>query len=247
MAGDSKTTSDDERGSVAGAAAGGVEGSPAGLSRRALLTSLAAGATGGGLLGAVNRGAMAAGSRSRRHIRLRPPGARDEPAFLAACLRCGQCIDACPYKTLRLAGPREGAARSMGTPFFLAEEVPCELCAGYDELLCIAACPTNALEPVDGLRTIRIGTAVLLEETCLAFNGVMCRSCWHACPFPNEAIRFDARLRPEVVEEACIGCGLCTRACPTTPRAIPVRPRGGELDCDAHRDTDAEVDEEEER
>jgi Na+-translocating ferredoxin:NAD+ oxidoreductase RNF subunit RnfB len=71
-----------------------------------------------------------------------------------------------------------------------------------------------------------MGTAVIDRSICLAYNRVMCRSCWHACPFPGEAIVFDAMLRPVVNEEACIGCGLCTHACPTEVTSIPIRPRG---------------------
>ena len=34
---------------------------------------------------------------------IRPPGAIDEDQFLGACVRCGLCVRACPYDTLRLA------------------------------------------------------------------------------------------------------------------------------------------------
>ena len=44
--------------------------------------------------------------------------------------------------------------------------------------------------------------------------------------FANEAIVFDESLRPVVVEDVCIGCGLCDFACPTEPSAIPIVPRG---------------------
>ena len=33
-------------------------------------------------------------------VRLRPPGAKNENAFASACVRCGQCVQACPYDTL---------------------------------------------------------------------------------------------------------------------------------------------------
>jgi ferredoxin-type protein NapG len=158
---------------------------------------------------------------------LRPPGALPEADFLAACTRCGQCVQECPYDTLKLADLACGAA--AGTPYLDAIEVPCYLCAGEDELLCIVTCPTSALQPVEDFREIRMGTAVIDEGVCYAYNGAICRSCWHACPFPDEAIVFDKMLRPVVVEETCIGCGLCTYACPTVPNAIPIRPAGVEV------------------
>lgn len=211
-------------------------------SRRSFLLALGAGLCAGGSAGALYRTAGAApGSRQwtadhdpeqrRLLLRplflrplLRPPGALPESDFLAACVRCGQCVAACPFDTLLLAG--DGAGEARGTPCVAAERIPCYLCRGHDGLKCIDACPTGALRPVENNYAIRMGTAVIVEEICLAYNSVVCRSCWHACPFPDEAIRFDDRLRPVVDEEFCIGCGLCTHACPTAPTSIPIRPHG---------------------
>jgi len=187
--------------------------------RRQFLLATATGAVAGATGGAIFR---AAGGKACRSSLLRPPGALPEDDFLAACVRCGQCVEACPFKTLELAGADGGVA--LATPYFDAEKIPCYLCQGYDELECIAACPTKALQPVDGIREVAIGTAVIVEEICLAYNCVVCRSCWHACPLPGEAISFDSMLRPVVNEEACIGCGLCTLACPTETTSIPIRP-----------------------
>ncbi len=189
------------------------------VSRRSFLACLGAGA--GAALGGWFR---AAGGVRREPPLLRPPGALPEPEFLAACTRCGQCVEVCPYDTLKLAGPGQGVA--AGTPYFNPEEVPCELCQTYDDLKCIAICPTGALQPVGQRADIRIGIAVVNEQTCYAFNGVSCRSCWHKCPFTDRgAITFDALLRPVVSAEACVGCGICTLACPTEPTSIPIRPR----------------------
>lgn len=163
-------------------------------------------------------------SRSGGRYWLRPPGALDEPEFLASCIRCGQCVEACPpeYHTLQLVSDQPGV--SFGSPFVNPRETPCHLCANYDDLRCIQACPTAALSPVADRASIRMGTAVIDHERCLAYNGVICRACWHACPFPDDAIEFDSMLRPVVVEEACVGCGLCDHACPTEVTSIPIRP-----------------------
>ena len=131
-------------------------------------------------------------------------------------------MEACPFDTLHLLGPQAGLA--IGTPAFDPEQTPCYLCKGYDTLRCIDACPTQALEPVERLEDVTIGVARIDRERCYAYNGVVCRACWHACPFPNEAIRFDANLRPVVCPDKCVGCGLCTHACPTEPTSIPVEP-----------------------
>jgi len=153
---------------------------------------------------------------------LRPPGAQKEVEFLAACIRCGQCVEACLYGTLRLADMSTGVA--IGTPYLVPRQVPCYLCQGYDELKCIAACPTDALQPVEDLTDVRMGTAVINRDTCLAWQGTPCRACWHACPFPDDAIVLDERGRAIVVAEKCVGCGLCDHACLTEPSSIVITP-----------------------
>jgi ferredoxin-type protein NapG len=173
----------------------------------------------GGLVSLTVRGAEAAPP-------LRPPGALEEGAFLAACIRCGQCVEACPSDTLRLLGLSAGLL--AGSPTWSASEAPCTVCQGEDGLLCIEACPTTALAELADGREIRMGMAHIRRGRCLAYNGTMCRACWHACPYPDEALYYDELLRPRIDEEVCIGCGLCEHACPTEPRAVEILPLGVE-------------------
>ncbi|GAB4384818.1 MAG: hypothetical protein Kow0022_08600 [Phycisphaerales bacterium] len=153
---------------------------------------------------------------------LRPPGALDESNFLAACIRCGQCVQVCPKDVLRLTDLDAG--RAAATPFFIASDNPCNLCQGLESMRCIDTCPTGALLPV-AREDVAIGKAFLHRGRCLAYNGTVCRACWHACPFPDAAITFDERLRPRVQHSACVGCGLCEHACPADPKAITVSSR----------------------
>ena len=182
-------------------------------------------AMGGGLLAGCGLGGLYLGMDSVASASsggvLRPPGALDERAFLSACIRCGQCVDACPFGTLRLTDLTVGL-KKVGAPTFEASETPCYLCQGYDELLCIEACPTQALGPVADPREVRIGLAVIDQDICLAYNGAMCRACWHACPYPDEAIKYNEMLRPFVCAETCTGCGLCEYACPTETKSIVI-------------------------
>jgi ferredoxin-type protein NapG len=158
---------------------------------------------------------------------LRPPGALPEDRFAAACVRCGLCVQACPYGTLRLAGA--GAPVATGTPYFVAREKPCYMCDGVP---CAAACPTGALgalgkvgapgAQVPDMRSARIGLAALVRpEACYSFIGAaICTSCVKACPMRGRAIwlaagatRLGGRFTPTVNPDVCTGCGLCEKAC----------------------------------
>jgi len=162
---------------------------------------------------------------------LRPPGARDESDFLAACIKCGQCVEACPFDTLLLA--RAGEEEAIGVPYFDARQEPCRMC---EDVPCIASCPTDALEKDVSIEQARMGLAVLVDqETCLAFQGLRCEVCYRACPMLDEAIRLDYRSQqrtgkhafflPVVDSDHCTGCGMCEHACILEEAAIRVLPR----------------------
>lgn len=72
---------------------------------------------------------------------LRPPGALAENDFLRTCIKCGLCVEACPFDTLVLAAP--GDNKPIGTPYFIPREVPCYMCP---EIPCVPVCPTGALD-----------------------------------------------------------------------------------------------------
>ncbi len=158
---------------------------------------------------------------------LRPPGAASDKDFLAACVRCDQCIQACPQECLLPTSLANGWS-GIGTPYIQARNNPCDLCAGRDQLECIAACPTPALLSVENRAAVRMGVALIDADLCLPFLGVSCKACWHACPFPQEALVFDELGRPIVIAEGCVGCGLCDYACLAEKSAIRVTPWGHE-------------------
>ena len=45
---------------------------------------------------------------------LRPPGIQSEHDFMARCIKCGKCVEACPYAALHVADATQGAA--AGSP-----------------------------------------------------------------------------------------------------------------------------------
>ena len=63
--------------------------------RRTLLRSMAVGT---GVVGASMLGFFPV--LKKWHHRLRPPGAIPEHNFLAACIKCGQCVQVCPVEAI---------------------------------------------------------------------------------------------------------------------------------------------------
>ncbi len=170
-------------------------------------------------------------------LTLRPPGAIAEDDFLRTCIKCGLCVEACPYDTLLLAKP--GDNKPLGTPFFVPREIPCYMCP---DIPCVPVCPTGALDEAsvstDGVLDINIsdmGLAVIDDNSCIAFWGIQCDACYRACPLLGEAITIvyeknertgkHAFMKPVVQTDVCTGCGMCEKACVTEKPAIFILPR----------------------
>lgn len=219
---------------------------------------------------------------------LRPPGAlkteTDEQEFLAACIKCGQCVQVCPVEAIKLAEIDNGFG--IGTPYIDARAQACDF--SCDVLQCVLACPTGALThdlsyPAD----TRMGFARLdRPSACLAvqgkgfkgqargadFPGILrfeeidrwnpipladhpfdleiCDLCVRLCPIEIRIAQCDAGTPPSsdknqcppshaislqpiessdgvmrmtpVVENGCVGCGVCEMVCPVEPTAIVI-------------------------
>lgn len=207
------------------------------MDRRSFLQNLMA--VGASVCGgaALMKGSASAGVEQAG---LRPPGARDEEEFLARCIRCFRCGDACPNRAIVALSARSGRDFSRapgpaeeGTPVIFPRRQACMLCQGVpgDQLLCTAACPTGALEPVqktkeDILAKVRMGTARIDHNICYSWNGASCGVCARACPLEGLAIKAGLFERPEIDPDFCVGCGLCERACIRYPQAAVVLPPG---------------------
>jgi ferredoxin-type protein NapG len=149
---------------------------------------------------------------------LRPPGMLHELMLQKHCLHCGKCVQACPAGAIFPLGAEWGNA--AGTPAIEPRVQPCVLCSG---LKCTTVCPSGALQPVESNHEVMMGTAIVDTERCVTWQGSACTACIGVCPLT--ALRFDGEGRLEVLEDKCVGCGLCERACPTQPQSIRIQPR----------------------
>ncbi|MHC1725418.1 MAG: 4Fe-4S dicluster domain-containing protein [Syntrophobacteraceae bacterium] len=178
------------------------------LSRRALLQIAAGAAVSGAVLGLTTVG--------RAQNLVRPPGALDEPDFLASCSRCLRCLDACAPLAIKPASLFDGPA-NLGTP--VLETNKCILC-----MECVRTCPTGALSKIPK-GEIFLGTAVIMKDVCLAWLKTRrCKECEKACK--PEAIVMESGRYPVVLAEKCNGCGICMRRCPTEPKSIYISSEG---------------------
>ena len=169
---------------------------------------------------------------------LRPPGTpgtiEGEAEFSARCIRCGKCIEACPYEAIYVHKSLTSA--SAGTPTLDPRSKACRMC---HDVPCVPACPTGALHDVVKPEEIDMGYAILDHEICISFKGLRCEVCYRACPLIDQAITIDYRINendslhsvfaPIIDEEKCTGCGLCVERCITDEPAIRIVREGWEL------------------
>lgn len=194
--------------------AAGGDAHPASVARRAVLGSMI------GLAGAWL--ARTAGIANRRP--LRPPGALEELKFVGLCVRCGNCLRACPSRVL-VADSGEHGLAGLLTPRIRFDSDYCR----EDCTACMDVCPSGAIErhPLSEKPELRIGLAGVDMNVCLLGEDHECSVCARACPF--EAISYvfskaEYILIPRIDPKRCPGCGACEVACPTAPvKAITVR------------------------
>jgi ferredoxin len=159
---------------------------------------------------------------------LRPPASLPEKEFLSRCVRCGECMAACPTNTLQ---PLWFQAGIMG--LFSPALTPRRGYCLPDCRQCSLACPTGAITylPQKERLWAKTGTALIYKEKCLAWEHKKgCMVCDEVCPFKAVEFRFEAGNPvpvPEVQELRCTGCGYCEHYCPVQNQAaIVVSPLG---------------------
>jgi ferredoxin-type protein NapG len=148
--------------------------------------------------------------------RLRPPGALAEPEFLASCIKCGQCVQVCPVKAIKLGDASDGFGN--GVPHIDARKQACDF--SCDAVQCVLACPTGALtHKLDKKEQVRMGFARLARpDACLARQGKRFKGPARGAGFPgiHRYVEVD-RWKPIRIADHPYDlelCDLCVRECP---------------------------------
>jgi polyferredoxin len=165
--------------------------------------------------------------RLANHL-VRPPGVIEHD-LLEKCLRCGDCLRACPTHGLQPAFHQAGL-EGLWTPLLVPR-------LGYCDFSCSACgqvCPVQAIPPLSlaDKRTQVIGTASIDQGRCIAWADHRdCIICEEMCPLPKKAIYLEKRdfagphgstitvQVPYVDRGKCIGCGICEFKCPLNGEA----------------------------
>jgi MauM/NapG family ferredoxin protein len=164
-------------------------------------------------------------ARKRANPKLmRPPGALAEEDFVRKCVKCGECMKACPTNALQPA-LLEAGPEGLWTPMLVPRIGYCE----YYCSLCSQVCPTGAIRrlKIEEKTTIKIGSSWINKNRCIPYAlGKPCIVCEEHCPTSPKAIKFvmvDTKLpdgtvatqkAPVIDNSLCIGCGICENKCP---------------------------------
>jgi len=172
--------------------------------------------------------------KGRNDRLIRPPGAKDETDFLARCIRCGECMRACPNNALHPA-VTEAGLEGLWSPLVTPQIGYCEPSC----VLCSEVCPTGAIRELtpqkksweagsnEASPPMRIGTAVYDQGLCLPWaKATECVVCLEWCPVVPKAIYVQAAevvdaegkafalKQPHIDTSRCVGCGACEFSCP---------------------------------
>jgi len=192
-----------------------------------------------------NRPGMGQSLTTRALPLIRPPGAVEEKAFLAGCIRCNRCQDACDVGAIALFPQQDGPLAH--TPHIQPEVKGCTLC-----LKCTHVCPTGVLQPLKEKDKLHVKMADLSfhKDLCLSFKAKRirdeqallmesgreateadapyerrgpCGECYMFCPLRNNAVNLEPGyfLAPKFDETQCAGCGMCEEICQVVTQGRP--------------------------
>ena len=145
-----------------------------------------------------------------------PPGAMPEVQFKTVCIRCGNCIKACPTSIIR---PSFDPSDIMGlfTPHIAFDTSYCL----RDCTLCGDVCPSTAIKRFTqpDKQKLFIGVARIQRDGCLLAEHKECDLCRRYCEYDAVEIRSpngDLNVLPVILTDRCVGCRACKVVCPVS-------------------------------
>lgn len=158
-----------------------------------------------------------------RPVRLiRPPGAVEEEKFLAGCIRCYRCQDACERGAIQFFGESHGEV--YHTPYVDPAVVACNIC-----MKCTHVCPTGVLRPmeIEQKGEVDMATVELNGDSCLSYKA----EAWNDERASTWETKFTPSLEPvelpDVTDPSFTRrgpCGECYMVCPLKEKAITEKP-----------------------
>lgn len=159
---------------------------------------------------------------------VRPPMSVPEDKFLQLCISCGECYKVCPNNVLQPMGFDQGI-EGLWTPKVVADWAGCDPSCNN----CGQACPTGAIRalPLAEKKVARMGLAEADHSICLPWAAEeACQLCvdecnaagYNAIEFERVHVKLDTDglpiegsgfAAPKVIDDRCVGCGLCQTAC----------------------------------
>ncbi len=152
---------------------------------------------------------------------LRPPGSLPGDEMKLICMRCGNCLKACPTNIIQPLTD-SGDLMNLFTPLVSFSQSYCLTDCNH----CGSVCPTGAIQrfKTEDKHQLFIGTAFVDPGLCLLTQNRECDRCRFYCDYDAVSIANSGNFSviPVINEEICVGCGACQVACPT--RAIVIYP-----------------------
>ena len=154
------------------------------------------------MLQVISRMQFLRGDFSGTKDAVRPPWATAAHQFVELCTGCGNCISGCPTEILY-----QGRGKYPVVDFAKGE---CEFCGE-----CVERCETGALQRA-GREFPPWNLKASIGDTCLAQQGVICRSCAEQCEPRAITFHHSAGRVPYPLLDLgrCTGCGACYAQCP---------------------------------
>ncbi|QKG29948.1 4Fe-4S dicluster domain-containing protein [Campylobacter sp. RM16187] len=158
-------------------------------------------------------------SSHANELYLRPPGAVSN--FETLCIKCGQCVQVCPYHSIDLLDI--STITSVGTSYIKPEIRGCYLC---DLFPCVLACPSGALDhDTTQISDVKMGIALLENQNaCLAFKKEQLKqSDVTACLERKTRNEREEAVKDRIKSGLGTVCDLCVILCPVGSEAISMK------------------------